>query len=79
MPRAVRFVPFVAPVAMVFATIQNLRWIAVAGIGASIVTAAIGLGDLGRAPSIAAVELMIAAAGATISIAALTGTYRTRR
>ncbi|MGA1073651.1 MAG: hypothetical protein ACO307_00800 [Ilumatobacteraceae bacterium] len=79
MPRIVRFVPFIAPIGMVFAAIENVRWIAAAGIAASIVTAAIGLGDLGRVPSIAAVELAIAGAGAAISIAALTGTYRARR
>jgi hypothetical protein len=79
MPRIVRFVPFVAPVAMVFAAIENVRWIAVAGVIASVVVAAVGIGDLGRVPSIAVVELAIAGAGAAVSVAALTGTYRTRR
>jgi hypothetical protein len=78
-PRIVQFVPFVAPVAMVLASIDNIRWVAIAGIGAAIVTAGVGIGDIGRVPAIAAVELAIAIAAGAISVAALTGTYRTRR
>lgn len=79
MPRLVRVVPFVAPVAMVFATIRNTRWIAVFGIGASLALAAIAVADLSRVPAIAAVELTVAAAAAIISLASLTGTYRSKR
>ena len=75
-PRAIQLAPFVAPVLVVLATINNARWLAWYGLAASGVVAAVGLGDLGRVGSIAATELAIAASAALVSIASLTGTYR---
>ena len=75
-PRVVQLAPFLAPVLMVFGTINNVRWLGWFGLAASAVLAAVGLGDLGRVGSIAATELAIAGAAAAISLASLTGTYR---
>lgn len=75
-PRVVQAVPFVAPVLMVLATINDVRWLAWYGLAAAGVLAAVGAGDLGRVGSIAATELAIAGAAAAISAASLTGTYR---
>lgn len=75
-PRAIQLMPFVAPLLMLLGTINNARRLPWFGLLAAAVTAAIGLGDIGRVPSIAATELLIAAAAAVVSVASLTGTYR---
>ena len=75
-PPVVRLAPFVAPGLMVLGTINNVRRLGWLGLIAAGVTAAIGVGDLGRVGSIAATELLIAAAAAGLSVASLTGTYR---
>jgi hypothetical protein len=46
------------------------------GLAASAVTAAVGLGDLGRVVRIGLVELAMAAATALFSVASLAGRYR---
>jgi hypothetical protein len=75
-PQAIRLLPFVAPVLMTIATFNNLRWLPRLGIAASLVTAAFGIGDLGRVSSIATVELLIAGLALLVSVASITGTYR---
>lgn len=75
-PRVVQLLPFVPPVAMVLATINNVRWSCWYGLVAAAAIAAVGVGDLDRVGSLAATELAIAGAAAAISLAALTGTYR---
>ena len=75
-PVWIMLLPFVAPCAMVVGVlygIRNLPWL---GLGAAAVTAAVGLGDIGRVNGIAVVELSLAAAGALVSIAALAGRFR---
>jgi hypothetical protein len=76
-PIAVRFSPFVAPVLVLLATINHVRWLGWIGLGASFVVAAFGVGDIGRVTSLAYIELAIAATAAIASVASLTGTYRT--
>ncbi len=72
-PVFVLLLPFVAPVAMVVATLNNARRLPVAGLVASAVTAAIGLGDLDRVLRLGIVELAIAGAAAAVSIASFAG------
>ncbi len=75
-PVFVLLLPFVAPVAMVVATLNHVRWLPIAGLVASAVTAAIGLGDLDRVLRLGVVELAIAGAAAAVSIASFAGMYR---
>jgi hypothetical protein len=75
-PVFVMLLPFVAPVAMVVATLNHTRWLPIAGLVASAVTAAVGLGDLDRVLRLAIVELAIAGAAAAVSIASFAGLYR---
>jgi hypothetical protein len=76
-PRIVQFSPFVAPVLMLLATINQLRWLGWAGLAAAAAAAAVAIGDIDRVPGLALVEFAIAGAAAAASIASLTGTYRT--
>lgn len=75
-PRVIQLSPFLAPLVMVLATINNARWLGWHGLAASGVLVAVGIGDLGRVNSIALTELAIAGAAAALSLASLTGTYR---
>jgi hypothetical protein len=75
-PVFVLLLPFVAPVAMVVATLNHTRWLPIAGLVASAVTAAVGVGDLDRVLRLAIVELAIAGAAAAVSIASFAGLYR---
>ena len=75
-PVFVLLLPFVAPAAMVVATLNNARRLPVAGLVASAVTAAIGAGDLDRVLRLAVVELAIAGAAAAVSVASFAGLYR---
>lgn len=75
-PRFVQFSPFIAPVLMLLATINQARWLGWIGLGAAGVVAAVGVGDLGRVSTLAAIELAIAGAAAAVSLASLSGTYR---
>ncbi|MEQ8438577.1 MAG: hypothetical protein RIB65_13880 [Ilumatobacter fluminis] len=72
----IRLAPFVAPLLMTIATFNNMRRLAWYGMGASLVTAVFGIVDLGRAPRLAAVELLVAGLAFAVSAASLTGTYR---
>lgn len=75
-PTVVQFTPFVAPVLMLLATINQVRWLAWWGLAAATVVAGFAGGDVGRVTSLALVEFTIAAAAAVVSIASFTGTYR---
>jgi hypothetical protein len=75
-PVFVLLLPFVAPGLVVLATLNNARRLPWAGLLASTVTAAIGVGDLDRVTRLAIVELAIAGAGAAVSIASFSGVYR---
>jgi hypothetical protein len=72
----VRLSPFLVPLLMAIAAFANVRRLALLGIGAAALTAAFGLGDLGRVPGLAALELLIAGVALAVSLASLTGTYR---
>lgn len=78
-PRYIQFAPFVVPVLMLLATINQVRRLAWWGLAASLALAGFGLGDVGRVTSLAIVELAVAGAAAMVSIASLTGTYRSHR
>lgn len=75
-PEFIRFSPFIVPVLVLLATVNQVRWLPWIGLVAAVVTGAFGVGDLGRVNSLAGIELAIAAAAAAGSIASLTGTYR---
>ena len=75
-PFPVLLLPFVPIVAMIAATLNNVRRLAWYGLLASAVGAAIAVGDLGRVVRLGLVELAIAAATAAVSVASLSGTYR---
>jgi hypothetical protein len=72
----IQLLPFYAPIVTAVAAISNWRRVPYLGIGAAAVGAAIAAGDLGRVRWIAVVELVIAAAGLLISVAAIAGMYR---
>ncbi len=78
-PVPVTLLPFVAPVVMVVATLNNARRLPFYGLAASLVGAVIGLADLPRVTRLGIVELVIAAAGAVVSVASLAGMYRKAR
>lgn len=75
-PQLMRLLPFVVPVLMTLATFNNVRRLALLGVAASLVTAAVGLADLGRVIELALLELLVAAIALVVSVASLTGTYR---
>jgi hypothetical protein len=75
-PRVIQFSPFVVPMFMLLATINQMRRLAWVGLAAAVLLAGVGIGDVGRVAWLAGVELAIAGAAAAVSIASLTGTYR---
>jgi hypothetical protein len=75
----VRLSPFLAPLLMAIAAFANARWLALLGVGAAAVTAVFGIADLGRVPGLATLELIIAGVALAVSLASLTGTYRSAR
>jgi hypothetical protein len=75
-PVVVMLLPFVAPVAMLLATLNNVRWLPWAGLVASAGTAAIGIADLDRVLRLGLVEVAIAGAAAAVSVASFGGRYR---
>ena len=78
-PWLVRFSPFVAPVLMLLATVNQVRWLGWYGLVAAAAIGVVAAGDVGRVTSIAVVEFAIAGAAALVSIASFTGTYRQDR
>jgi hypothetical protein len=75
-PVVVMLLPFVAPAAMLLATLNNVRWLPWGGLVASAGTAAIGIADLDRVPRLGLVEVAIAGAAAAVSVASFGGRYR---
>jgi hypothetical protein len=75
-PIFVLLLPFVAPALMVLATLSNSRRLPWAGLAASALTAAIGIGDLNRVTRLGIVEIAIGAAAAVVSLASFSGLYR---
>ncbi len=75
-PRLVQLAPFLAPVLMLLATINNVKRLGWLGLLASGTVAAVGIIDLGRVAKLGLLELLIASAGAAVSIGSMTGTYR---
>lgn len=75
-PRLVQLAPFLAPILMLLATINNVKRLGWLGLGTSGIVAAVGIIDLGRVVKLGLLELLIASAAAAVSIASLTGTYR---
>lgn len=75
-PRWVQLSPFVAPLLMLLATINQLRWLSWIGLAAAASLAGFAIGDIDRVPGLALAEFVIAGAAAAVSIASLTGTYR---
>jgi hypothetical protein len=75
-PVVVSLLPFVAPVVAIAAAVGRTRFLPWIGLAAAVATAAVGIGDLDRVPRLAALELVIAACGAAVSVACLAGRYR---
>ena len=75
-PFFVMLAPFAAPAVMVVLTLNNARRLPWYGLTASLVGVAVGLADLDHVRRLAGVELAIAAAGALVSVASLSGLYR---
>jgi hypothetical protein len=72
----VSLLPFVAPLAMVAGGLRGARRLPLLGLAASAWCAAFGIGDLGRVNDYAAVELLIAAGAAAVSVASFAGLVR---
>jgi hypothetical protein len=75
-PLYVKLLPFLAPAVMIAGALYGRRFLPWAGLLAAGVTAAIGVGDIGRVDGLAVAELLLAAGGAAVSAAALGGRYR---
>ncbi len=75
-PFLITLIPFVGPAAMAVAALYGVRRLPWYGLAASAVTAAVGLGDLGRVTRLGLVELAMAAGTAVFSVASLAGRYR---
>lgn len=72
----VSMMPFVAPVAMILLSVNNVRGLPWFGLGASALTAVVAVFDVAKVPRLALVELAIAVAGALAAVASLSGRYR---
>jgi hypothetical protein len=72
----VQFSPFYFPLIMVLGIANQIRWMAWAGVACGAVLAVYGIGDLDRVTRLGITEILIGAAAAAVSLAALTGTYR---
>jgi hypothetical protein len=72
----VSVIPFVLPTAVMIGVLAGTRHMAWLGIAASLATAAVGIGDLGRVAAYGIVELALAGGGLLIALAAFAGTYR---
>jgi hypothetical protein len=75
-PIFVLLLPFVAPGLMVLATLNNSRRLPWAGLVASAITVAIGIGDVNRVTRLGIVEIAIGCAAAAVSLASFAGLYR---
>jgi hypothetical protein len=75
-PPYVIMLPFVAPLVVITAVGNRVRYVPWIGVLGAAATAGIGLGDLGRVRGLGVVELIAAAAALLVSVASLTGMYR---
>jgi len=75
----IRLAPYVLPIVVVIGALNGRRWLTWLGLAAAAVFAGYGIGDLGRVPRLAALELVVAGAVAVVSLASLTGVYRHAR
>lgn len=75
-PRVVQFAPFVAPVLMLLAAVNQIRWLPWLGLAAAAAVAGVAAGDLGHVNSLAIVEFVVAGAAAVVSLASSSGLYR---
>lgn len=75
-PRLVQLSPFLAPILMLLATINHVKWLGRIGIVAAAVLVGFAVPDLDGFTSIASLELGIAVAAGAVSAASFTGTYR---
>lgn len=72
----VMLLPFAPAAVMIVLTLLNARWLPFGGLVASAIGAAIGVVDLGYVRRLGVVEIAIAAAAAAVSLASLSGMYR---
>ena len=70
-PLPVQILPLIAPSVMVIGAMFRWSRLAWVGVGAGLITAAIGAGDLAGVPKLAAVLLALGGAGVVFSLAAL--------
>ena len=70
-PVPVQVLPLIAPSVMVIGAMFRWKHLAWVGVGAGLVTALIGTGDLDRVPKLALVQIALGAAGVVFSLAAL--------
>jgi hypothetical protein len=70
-PVPVQILPLIAPSVMVIGSMFRWRQLAWVGVGAGLVTAAIGAGDLADMPKLALVQIALGGAGVVFSLAAL--------
>jgi len=75
-PFFVIIVPFVLPVLVVVAALNNARGLPWLGLGAGAATALIGVGDLDRVTRLGLVEIAIGLAAMLFSLATVSGRYR---
>ncbi|WP_394931755.1 hypothetical protein [uncultured Ilumatobacter sp.] len=72
----IKIIPFVLIIVVGLAAIYNLRRVALVSLAGSVGVALIAVFDISRSGGLAAIEFAIAASLATVSVGALTGTYR---
>jgi hypothetical protein len=72
----VSLLPFVAPLCLCVLALSHRRWLPHLGIVGAMVTAVVGLVDLGRVRGYGAIELVLAAAGLALSVASFAGMLR---
>jgi hypothetical protein len=76
-PPYVLLLPFIAPAVMIALVGNRVRYVPWVGVLGAVATAAVGLGDVGRVRGLGVVELIAAGAALLVSIASLSGMYRT--
>jgi hypothetical protein len=75
-PLYVILLPFIAPLVIIAAVGNRVRYVPWVGVLGAVATAGVGLGDLGRVRGLGVVELIAAAAALLVSVASLSGMYR---
>jgi hypothetical protein len=72
----VSLLPFVAPLALAIQALLQRPWLPWLGIGGAVITALVGVGDIGRVNGYASIELLLAAGGLAVSTACFAGMLR---